>query len=103
MSEVIKVSDHEVFKDIVENNRLVVVDFSAPAWCRPCQQLEPHFKAAAEQSEAVFVEVDVDEAPWATSDYGVLGVPCVMLYENGQYYKHILSRTVVKLLGEIGF
>jgi thioredoxin-like negative regulator of GroEL len=80
----------------------VVVDFTAPAWCRPCQQFSPHFDAASEKSEdTAFVAVDVDKAPWAMVEYGVQGVPTVMLYRDGHYVKNLQERTAVKLLSEI--
>jgi thiol-disulfide isomerase/thioredoxin len=102
MSEVIWLESQEEFETLVANTPRVVIDFSAPAWCGPCIQFEPHFEKAAEKSDVTFVAVDVDKAPWAVNDYGVMSVPTVLLYENGEAVKNLKERNVVKLLAEIG-
>lgn len=101
MSKVLWVEDQNELEEIIAENYKVVVDFTAPAWCRPCQQFASHFETAAEKSDAVFVAVDVDKAPWAGVEYGVQSVPTVMLFDTGMYEKHLLERSVVRLLGEI--
>jgi thioredoxin-like negative regulator of GroEL len=78
-----------------------VVDFTAPSWCRPCQQFAPHFDKAAETSDATFIAVDVDKAPWAMQDFGVRGVPTVARFQNGERVDDLKARTVVALLNEI--
>lgn len=106
MSNVEWVEDESTFDELLKNDR-VVVDFSAPAWCRPCQQLEPHFEKAASQMmvdssvRTKFVAVDVDKAPWAMERFGVQSVPTVMLFEAGSYIKNIVGRTVVQILSEL--
>ena len=88
-------------RSILDSAHEVVVDFTAPSWCRPCQQFAPHFDSAADKSDATFVAVDVDKAEWAMVEYGVKGVPTVMHYRNGEYTQNLQERTVVKLLSEI--
>lgn len=101
MSKVQEVVDLDELKSIIDNNDRVVIDFQALAWCRPCQQLQPHFDTASDQSSAEFVAVDVDKAVWAMEEYGVRGVPTVMLFENGEYVKNIVGRNVVQILSEL--
>lgn len=71
--------------DRVLQNEFVVIDFSAPAWCVPCQRLAPHYKKVAEVlTDVVFVHVDIDEAEKALIDeYGVQSVPTVIGYFGG--------------------
>lgn len=101
MSDVTWVDDARILEDMIDAHDEVVIDFTAPAWCQPCKQFAPHFDNAASKSDAKFVAVDVDKAPWAMVDYGVRGVPTVMLYRDGQYVKNLQERTVIKLLGEL--
>lgn len=101
MSEVEWIEDKDRFLTVLDSHPVVVIDFTAPSWCHPCQQFAPHYEIAAGKSEAKFVAVDVDKAPWAMLDYGVQGVPTVMLYRDGKYEKNLQERTVVKLLAEI--
>lgn len=101
MSEVIWIEDRSEFQDLLDTESELVVDFTAPAWCRPCQQFAPHYDKAAEQSGATFVAIDVDKADWAMVDYGVRGVPTVKLFRDGSEVTDLKERTVVKLLSEI--
>lgn len=87
--------------DLIGSGDKVVVKFTAPAWCGPCRAFAPHYESASEKSEAKFVAVDVDNAPWAMQEYGVQAVPTVMLFEDGELVKRLQERTVVKLLQEI--
>lgn len=99
-SEVLDISDQDEFENLIGNNPDVVVRFTAE-WCGPCKQFGPHYKAAAEKSDAIFVDVDVDKAPWATQDFGIRSVPTVMLFTDGYYVKNLQERTAPKLLAEL--
>lgn len=101
MTKVIWIEDDYELRNLIEHSNTVVVDFTAPSWCRPCQQFAPHYDRAAENlPDVTFVAVDVDKAPWAMEDYGVRGVPTVKLFnENG--VTEIKSRAVVPLIKEI--
>jgi thioredoxin 1 len=63
----------------------VVVDFWAP-WCKPCEAIEPHLLALAEEwgERARLVRVDVDEEPGVSARYGVLSLPTVILFAGGE-------------------
>jgi thioredoxin len=63
----------------------VVVDFWAP-WCKPCEAIEPHLRALAEEwgERARLVRVDVDSEPGLASRYGVLSLPTVILFAEGE-------------------
>lgn len=103
MSEVINVTDERILEDILSAHDRVVVKFTAPAWCRPCQQFAPVFKAVASEVDGVkFVSVDVDNAPWAMANYGVQGVPTVVLFEGGSRSRDLKERTALKFLQELG-
>ena len=106
MTDVIWVETDQDFDDILNGAENVVVDFTAPGWCRPCQQFAPHFERAASSladsgDDTVFVAVDVDKAPWAMQEYGVQSVPTVKRFVNGEYVSDLKGRTVVALLNEL--
>ena len=63
----------------------VVVDFWAP-WCKPCEAIEPHLTALAQEwgERARLVRVDVDAEPGIASSYGVLSLPTVILFSSGE-------------------
>lgn len=88
-------------ESILASSPEVVIDWTAPSWCGPCQRFAPHYEKAAAESSATFVAVDIDKAPWAVVDYGVLGVPRVDFYRHGEKSKELQGRTVIKLLNEV--
>lgn len=53
----------EEFKQLINQDKLVVVDFHA-TWCGPCKLIAPKLKKFAEQyADAIFAKVDVDDVP----------------------------------------
>lgn len=102
MSLVVNAQSQVHLESLIGTWNTVVVCFTAPAWCVPCQRFEPHFERAAElMPEAVFVSVNADDHEDIVADYGVLGVPMVMLYKNQHFVKTLLGRTVNQLSKEI--
>jgi thioredoxin 1 len=63
----------------------VVVDYWAP-WCKPCEAIEPHLIALADEwgERARLVRVNVDAEPGIASRYGVLSLPTVILFASGE-------------------
>lgn len=63
----------------------VMVDFWAP-WCKPCEAIEPHLHALAEEwgEQVRLVRVNVDEEPALSARYGVLSLPTVVLFADGE-------------------
>jgi len=71
--------------EVLESPVPVVVDFWAP-WCKPCEAIEPHLAALAEEwgERARLVRVNVDTEPGVASRYGVLSLPTVILFAHGE-------------------
>ena len=63
----------------------VIVDFWAP-WCRPCDAIEPHLvRLADEWGERVrLVRVNIDDEAGLSARYGVLSLPTVILFAEGE-------------------
>lgn len=97
-----KVGSLKTLNDVIDSNDAVVVSFTAPSWCVPCQRLKPHFRAAAEKSKALFVEIDIDEYPEIADAFQVMSVPTIYLYRHGEFFDTIHGRTAVAILNEVG-
>lgn len=76
------------FEEIVlKNEKPVLVDFWA-SWCGPCKMLAPVVEEFAEQQADVVVgKIDVDQHPLLASKYGIMTIPTLMLFKNGEMVK----------------
>ena len=63
-----------------------VVDFYA-TWCGPCKMFGPIFEELSEESDINFVKLDVDKNEDIARKYGVMTIPTVILFENGEEVK----------------
>lgn len=70
---------------LATKNMPVMVDFWA-SWCGPCRMVAPVIEQVAEEYEgrAIVGKVDVDECGDLAMRYGVMSIPTVMVFVNGQ-------------------
>ena len=75
----------ENFQDLVVNaDKKVLLDFWAP-WCGPCRMVLPVVEEIAEEREDIVVgKVNVDEQPELANQFGVMTIPTLIVFENGQ-------------------
>src|SRR5690606_3079521 len=73
------------FNDLINRNKLVLVDFSAE-WCGPCQTLAPILKELKEELGEVLsiIKIDVDKNQPVAAKFQVQGVPTLILYRDGE-------------------
>ena len=68
----------------------VLVEFGAP-WCGPCKQIDPILlNLSAEYAGKIEVfTIDVDQAPELAMKFGVMGVPTLILFKDGEASKRL--------------
>ena len=72
------------FASLIENK--AVVDFYA-TWCGPCKMFAPIFEEVSIKMDFNFVKVDTDSNSDLAREYGIMSIPTIILFENGNEVK----------------
>jgi thioredoxin 1 len=79
-----EVTDETFADEVLASKTPVIVDFWAP-WCKPCDAIEPHLRAIEDGSSGRIrlLRMNVDENLAVPARYGVLSLPTVTLFSEG--------------------
>ena len=98
-----KVTDQTFEADVLKNDKPVLVDYWAE-WCGPCKMVAPVLDAIAEEhgDKLDIVKLNVDENPVVTQKYGILNIPTLGVFKNGEVVKELVgARSKSALLREL--
>jgi len=92
MSKPLEISNEKFSEMVLKARMPVLVDFWAP-WCGPCRMVAPVVDELANEydGKVSFVKINVDDSPETARQYGVMSIPTLIVFKNGQPVSNIVG------------
>lgn len=91
MSNIIEITNN-FEKEVLESEIPVLVDFWA-TWCQPCKVMAPTFDLISDEykNKIKVVKIDVDKYRQIAEEYGVKGIPTIIIFKEGFENKRLVG------------
>ncbi len=92
MSKSVAVDDSNFDQIVLKAEKPVLVDLWAP-WCKPCLMVAPILDELSDEYDGKisFVKVDIDQNPKTATRYGIMSIPTLLIFKNGEPASHIVG------------
>jgi thioredoxin 1 len=90
--KVLQLSDDSFSNDVLKSDLPVLVDFWA-SWCAPCKAIGPVIDGLADEyaGRVKVAKLNVDENPATPGQYGVRGIPTLILFKDGKVLDQVVG------------
>jgi len=97
-TKLLQLRTEEFENEVLRSSLPAVVDFYAD-WCGPCQTVSPLIESLSKEydGKVKFVKVDTDKNPDLAERYGVMSIPTVFIFKDGQVKERIVGAAPVAL------
>ena len=94
-----EIKNEKEFNEII-NSEYALVDFFA-TWCGPCKMMGPVLESVSSNRDNIkIIKVDVDKFESLARTYGVMSIPTLILFKNGQVVDKKVGFLAEPLLNE---
>ena len=99
MTNILETSAERWEADVLQAEGAILVDFWAE-WCGPCKMMEPLLAELAERHSGSLkiAKIDVQSFPDIAMRYGVMNLPTLVLFSDGEPKEHIAGYMPLKVL-----
>lgn len=89
---VVELTEKSFDAEVIKSSKPVLVDFWA-VWCGPCRQIAPIVESLAEKwgDKVTVAKLNVDDAQQIAERYGVMSIPTLMLFKDGQIVERVVG------------
>ena len=92
MPKPFETTDADFDEKVLKSELPVLVDFWAE-WCGPCKMIAPIVEELSEEYEGMlnFAKLDVDSNPKTPINYGIRGIPAMLIFNGGSVAKQVVG------------